>query len=87
MRAAQACHLAASLFPAGCKIAENVAKDVHSNHSELPLDAKLRMLEMRAVIASLNQLRTFPFVREREADGRLRLHGCFTALRQCSVDL
>ena len=58
-------------------LAENVAKDVHSNHSELSLDAKLRMLEMRAVIASLNQLRTFPFVREREADGRLRLHGWF----------
>ncbi|HEX8446942.1 MAG TPA: carbonic anhydrase [Sphingomonas sp.] len=32
-------------------------------------------LEHRAVGVSLANLRTFPFVREREADGRLRLHG------------
>lgn len=58
-------------------LAENVAKDVHANHGDMPSEKRLRMLEMRAVVASLDQLRTFPFIREREADGRLRLHGWF----------
>ena len=35
------------------------------------------MLERLSVRNSLNNLRTFPYVKEREADGRLKLHGAW----------
>ncbi len=58
-------------------LAQNVAEEVRRTHGHLKPAELVRMMEMRAVVASLEQLRTFPFVREREADGRLRLHGWF----------
>lgn len=47
---------------------------VRSRHSELTPEAFLAM-ELEAVKASLANLRTFPWVIEREAAGRLALHG------------
>jgi carbonic anhydrase len=38
------------------------------------------VLEREAVKVSLGNLRTFPRIREREADGRLTLHGAFFAI-------
>ena len=35
------------------------------------------VLERLSVRNSINNLRTFPYVKEREADGRLRLHGAW----------
>lgn len=58
-------------------LAQTAAEEVRKTYSNLEPDQMLRMLEQRAVLTSLNMLRTFPFVREREADGRLRLHGWF----------
>ncbi|MDO8421298.1 MAG: carbonic anhydrase [Parvibaculum sp.] len=58
-------------------MARGVAEHVHTHHADLNEAEQIRMMEMRAVVSSLEQLRTFPFVREREADGRLRLHGWF----------
>jgi carbonic anhydrase len=37
-------------------------------------------MELEGVRTSLRNLRTFPWVREREADGRLALHGAFFAI-------
>jgi carbonic anhydrase len=37
-------------------------------------------MELEGVRVSLRNLRTFPWVREREADGRLKLHGAFFAI-------
>ena len=39
-----------------------------------------RAMELEGVRVSLSNLRTFPWVREREADGRLKLHGAFFAI-------
>ncbi|MCE9649290.1 MAG: carbonic anhydrase [Parvibaculum sp.] len=58
-------------------LAQDVADDVKKTHAHLDRDQMLRMMEQRAVLKSIEMLRTFPFVREREADGRLRLHGWF----------
>ena len=58
-------------------MAQEVAQHVHDEHPDIGEAEKIRMMEMRAVVASLDQLRTFPFVRAREADGRLHLHGWF----------
>lgn len=40
-----------------------------------PLDTQLRILEQEAIKTSLANLLTFPWIEERVADGRLRLHG------------
>lgn len=52
---------------------------VRSRHAELDHDA-FRDMEHESVQVSLRNLRTFPWVREREQDGRLKLHGAFFAI-------
>lgn len=64
-------------IPSWMSLVDKVADDVRKTHSHLEPSQVLRMMEMRAVVSSLDQLRTFPFIREREADGRVRLHGWF----------
>lgn len=41
-----------------------------------------RALELEGVKTSLANLRTFPFVREREATGEVKLHGCYFAIAE-----
>jgi carbonic anhydrase len=48
---------------------------VLAQHQELGWQAFVEM-ELQAVMASLANLRTFPWIAERERDGRLSLHGC-----------
>jgi carbonic anhydrase len=57
---------------------ERKAIVAHHGHDHGP-DAR-RAMELAAVRVSLNNLRTFSCIREREADGRLRLHGAFFAI-------
>lgn len=64
-------------IPSWMSLIESVADDVRRTHAHLDREAMLRRMEQRAVLRSLEMLRTFPFIREREADGRLRLHGWF----------
>ena len=49
--------------------------EVRARHAELDRAAFLDM-ELEAVKVSLANLRTFPWIAERERDGRLTLHGC-----------
>ena len=55
------------------------AGEVRSRHTELDRGA-FREMEHESVQVSLRNLRTFPWVREREGDGRLKLHGAFFAI-------
>jgi carbonic anhydrase len=48
---------------------------VRAEHGE-----DFRAMELAGVRVSLANLRTFPWVREREADGRLKLHGAYFAI-------
>ena len=48
---------------------------VRSEHGE-----DFRAMELEGVRVSLANLRTFPWVREREADGQLKLHGAYFAI-------
>jgi carbonic anhydrase len=43
---------------------------------------KQRALELAAIKVSLQNLRTFPFIAEREAQGRIKLHGVFFAIAE-----
>ena len=52
---------------------------IRARHPALDRAAFLEM-EQEGVRISLRNLRTFPWVREREADGRLKLHGAFFAV-------
>lgn len=54
---------------------------VRARHAELDRDAFLDM-EQEAVKVSLANLRTFPWIAEREKDGRLKLHGAHFAISE-----
>ena len=53
---------------------DEAREKVRSNHHQLDRDAFLAM-ELEAVKVSLANLRTFPWIVERERGGRLKLHG------------
>ena len=50
---------------------------VLASHQMQPTAEKLKALEMEGVKTSIGNLRTFPFVAELEAKGRLNLHGAY----------
>ena len=52
---------------------------IRARHDELDRQAFLEM-ELEGVRVSLRNLRTFPWVKDREADGRLALHGAYFAI-------
>jgi len=54
-------------------------EEIRARHPALDRPA-FQEMELEGVRISLRNLRTFPWVRERENDGRLRLHGAFFAI-------
>ncbi len=52
---------------------------IRARHPDLSRQAFLEM-ELEGVRISLKNLRSFPWVAEREADGRLKLHGAYFAI-------
>ncbi len=54
---------------------------VRARHTELDREAFLDM-EQEAVKVSLKNLRTFPWITEREKNGRLRLHGAHFSIAE-----
>ena len=54
-------------------------REIRARHPELDPEA-FREMELEGVRISLRNLRTFPWVREREEDGRLTLHGAYFAI-------
>ena len=58
---------------------KDAREGIRARHPELGRQAFLEM-ELEGVRISLRNLRTFPWVSEREADGRLKLHGAYFAI-------
>lgn len=54
---------------------------VEGTMPDAPVEEKARACEQSAVLVSLENLMTFPFVRQRVADGALRLHGWYFDIR------
>jgi len=54
--------------------------------AHLPEAARLQALEKEAVIVSLENLMTFPFVREAVEDDRLTLHGLWTSIGEGELE-
>ncbi len=63
------------------KLLKGARDKVRSRHSELNRDAYLEM-ELEAVRVSLANLRTFPWIAERERQGGLSLHGCHFSIAE-----
>ena len=57
------------------RLLDDARDAVLEQHRQLDRQAFVEM-ELRAVEVSLANLRTFPWIAEREQDGRLALHGC-----------
>lgn len=51
----------------------------------LPLDEYIERLALASIIQSLANLRSFPWIREREVHGQLRLHGAFFGIAKGSL--
>jgi len=56
---------------------------VEGTMPEAPLEEKARACEQSAVLVSLENLMSFPCIRQRVGDGRLRLHGWHIDIRSC----
>jgi carbonic anhydrase len=54
---------------------------VRARHATIGREA-LQDMEMEAVKVTLANLRTFPWIAEREGDGRLTLHGCHFSIAE-----
>jgi carbonic anhydrase len=63
------------------RMLESTRDEVRARHVELDRAAFLDM-EYEAVKVSLANLRTFPWIAEREADGRLKLHGAHFSISE-----
>jgi carbonic anhydrase len=63
------------------KLLRDARDQVRSRHPDVDANAFLEM-EWAAVQASLANLRTFPWVAERERDGRLTLHGAHFSIAE-----
>ena len=63
------------------RMLEDARDQVRSRHAELDRSAFLDM-EHEAVKVSLANLRTFPWIAERERDGRLKLHGAHFSISE-----
>lgn len=50
-------------------------------------EMKARVCEQSAVLVSLENLMTFPCIREQVAGGRLRLHGWYIDIRSCALQV
>jgi carbonic anhydrase len=57
------------------RLLDEARDEVLQHHPEVDAEAIVEM-ELRAVQVSLANLRTFPWIAERERNGRLSLHGC-----------
>jgi carbonic anhydrase len=55
--------------------------EVRAHHDEIDADA-VREMEWEAVNLSLANLRTFPWIAEREKEGRLKLHGAHFSIAE-----
>ncbi|HEX9933006.1 MAG TPA: carbonic anhydrase [Allosphingosinicella sp.] len=65
------------------ELLEEARAKVRSAHGDADWERPaFRAMELEGVRTSLRNLRTFPFVTEREADGRLALHGAFFSIAE-----
>jgi carbonic anhydrase len=60
---------------------------VEGTMPDASVEAKVRVCEQSAVLVSLENLMTFPCIRERVGQGRLRLQGWYIDIRSCTLHI
>lgn len=60
---------------------------VQGTMPDASIEDKAHVCEQSAVLVSLENLMTFPSIRDRVGDGRLRLHGWYVDIRSCSLSV
>jgi carbonic anhydrase len=63
-------------------LVESARADVMAEMPDAPLAEQERACEQRAILVSLNNLKTFPWLRERVEGGLLTLHGWYFDIQQ-----
>lgn len=63
------------------EIARPAYNRIMTEHSDLPMDKKITLCEQYALINSLNNLYTFPWIQERVNNGTLSLHAWYFELK------
>jgi carbonic anhydrase len=76
-----------SFVPSWMGLVRSAYLRVEGTMPEATLEEKARICEQSAVMVSLENLMTFPSVRERVAGGRLRLHGWHIDIRSCALQV
>ncbi len=76
-----------SFVPTWMGLVRSAYLRVEGTLPDAPVEEKARICEQSAVLVSLENLMTFPNVRERVADGRLRLHGWHIDIRSCTLQV
>lgn len=76
-----------SFVPSWMGLVRSAYLRVEGTMPDAPLEEKARICEQSAVMVSLENLMTFPNIRERVADGRLRLHGWHIDIRSCALQV
>ena len=76
MRGAQATPDAEFVGP-WMRIARRARDDVLSHMAAEPFESQVRALEQAAILVSLENLTSFPWIKERVAAGQLQLHGWY----------
>ncbi len=73
--------------PAWMDLVRSAYLRVEATMPDAPQAAKTRVCEQSAVLVSLENLMTFPCIRHRVGDGRLRLHGWYIDIRSCALHI
>lgn len=63
-------------------LAESARAEVMAELPDAPLEQQERACEQRAILVSLGNLMTFPWIRERVESGKLTLHGWYFDIEQ-----
>ncbi|MBB5020471.1 carbonic anhydrase [Chitinivorax tropicus] len=63
-------------------IAEPARQRVWEEFADKPIEEQIRACEMASILVSLNNLLTFPWIRERVEQGQLNLHGWYFDIEQ-----
>lgn len=67
------------------KIAANPRDFVNQNYADLSVDDKTDLCSKYSLINSLNNLKTFPWIKSRLKDGRLNTHGWYFDIANGSI--
>ena len=71
------------LIPTWMNLVRSAYLQVETTMPDAPIEERAKACEQGAILVSLENLVTFPSIRQRVGDGRLQLHGWYIDIRSC----